>query len=434
VSELNISQSQYQELELISQTHPNPYKARIARIVILYSSGLPTCKVAQLVGLSRSRTRFWRRKFSQLGMALFTAVQSNASQIVVNGKVVLQPLEVVKESNITLDVNQLTGPDLAALAEIKNPGLTPDDTLAEAGRKIFRFNFYQVLLHEAGTISGENIEELHDMRVATRRLRAAFDVFEEGFESKTTKTLLKGMRKTGRALGSVRDIDVFIEKAQMYIQNQLAGNEAELQALMDAWKSQRDQNRIKMLLYMNSENYKNFKRRFFSFVSTEGAGVIQREEGLMNQGQIRHIAPVMIYNRLAGVREFEPLIKTASIQQLHALRIEFKKFRYTLEFFREILGKEINKVIGALKEMQDYLGNLHDAQVATEILRDFLIQWDVNQDGLPATERRSPDPLIAYLSFKYSERQELFEGFQPVWDRFNRAEIRQMIASSVGIL
>jgi CHAD domain-containing protein len=434
VSEVNISQEQYQELDLICQTHPSQYKARAARIVILYASGLPTGKVAQLVGLSRSRVRFWRRKFSQVGMDIFSSTQPDTSRIVVNEKLIALPPEEEKGSKTILDVNQLTNGDLAVLAEKKSPGLTPDDILAEAGRKNLRFNFYQMLLHESGTLSGENIEDLHDMRVATRRMRAAFDVFGEGFESKATKPLLKGMRKTGQALGSVRDIDVFIEKAKIYIQIQLEGNEGELRALTDTWKSQREQNRTKMLLYLNSEIYRNFKQQFFSFVSKEGAGIRKTDEGLMDHGQIRYIAPVIIYSRLAAVREFEPFIENASIQQLHALRIEFKKFRYTLEFFREILGKEINKVIGELKNVQDYLGNLHDAQVATQILRDFLSQWDANQDGLPVNERRSPDPLIAYLSSKYRERQELFEGFQPVWDRFNRAEIRQMIALSVGVL
>ena len=401
---------------------------------MLYASGLPTREVAQLVGLSRSRTRFWRRQFTQKGMTLFTPAQPITSQAEARLTEAAPSSGAAITSKMILDVNQLTSSELEVLAGLKSPGLAPNDSLAEAGRKIFRYHFYQMLLHEEGTRSGENIEDLHDMRVATRRLRAAFDVFSEGFQIKATKPLLKGMRKTGQALGNVRDTDVFIEKAQIYIQNQLGGREEELQALTTAWRLQRDQNRMKMISYLNSENYHIFKQRFCSFVSTVGAGTRQKEEGMMDHGQVRNVAPVIIYNRLAAVREFESVIENASIQQLHALRIEFKKFRYALEFFREVLGKEINEVIGELKEIQDHLGNLNDAQVATQILRDFLNQWDINQDGLPANERRSPDPLIAYLSSKYRERQELLEGFRPVWDRFNRAELRQMVALSVGIL
>ena len=42
-------------------------------------------------------------------------------------------------------------------------------------------------------------------------------------------------------------------------------------------------------------------------------------------------APVLIYTRLAGVRAYGPLLSTASLEQLHALRIEFKKLRYALD-------------------------------------------------------------------------------------------------------
>ena len=92
--------------------------------------------------------------------------------------------------------------------------MQPADTLAEAGRKIFRFQFSQVLDHEAGTRLGEDIEELHDIRVATRRLRAAFEVFEGVFKPKALKNSPEGLRSTGRTLGQVRDLDVFMEKAQ----------------------------------------------------------------------------------------------------------------------------------------------------------------------------------------------------------------------------
>ncbi len=80
-------------------------------------------------------------------------------------------------------------------------GILPDDSLAEAGRKVMRYHFAQMLRHEEGTRLGEDIEALHDMRVATRRLRAAFEVFGEAFEPDALKPHLKGLRATGRALG-----------------------------------------------------------------------------------------------------------------------------------------------------------------------------------------------------------------------------------------
>ena len=63
---------------------------------------------------------------------------------------------------------------------------------------------------------GENIEELHDMRVATRRMRSAFDIFSPAFDPKIMKRHLKGLRTIGRVLGQVRDMDVILENALTY--------------------------------------------------------------------------------------------------------------------------------------------------------------------------------------------------------------------------
>ena len=100
--------------------------------------------------------------------------------------------------------------------KLKAPGVLPDDPMSEAGRKVLRFHFERMLAHEPGTRLGEDIEELHDMRVATRRMRSAFGVFSPYFDPDALQPFFKGLRRTGRALGGVRDLDVFMEKAQRY--------------------------------------------------------------------------------------------------------------------------------------------------------------------------------------------------------------------------
>ena len=80
--------------------------------------------------------------------------------------------------------------------------LTGDNVVicAALGRVVLNYR-------EAGVRSGEEIEYVHDMRVATRRMRAAFQVFGDYLEMDKMRPFLKGMRRTGRALGAVRDLD-----------------------------------------------------------------------------------------------------------------------------------------------------------------------------------------------------------------------------------
>ena len=321
---------------------------------------------------------------------------------------------------------------LEALIAMKKPGVEPDDTLSEAGRKVMGYHFAQMVLHEAGTRLGEDIEELHDMRVATRRMRAAFEVFRDAFEPKAVKSHLKGLRATGRALGRVRDLDVFIEKAQHYLDTLPQEQRSGLEPLLVLWENERQNDREKMLEHLNSEDYADFKRKFLKFVSTPGAGT--RPVFETSPQLVQHIVPALVYTRLAAVRAYGPILEAATIAQLHSLRIEFKKLRYTLEFFREVLGAETGELIEEIKNLQDHLGDLNDADVACSILRKFLDQWESRQVYRPISERENPEPVVAYLANKHAERYFLTTTFQDVWQGFDQPGMRAKLASAVSVL
>jgi CHAD domain-containing protein len=321
---------------------------------------------------------------------------------------------------------------LESLLMKKNPGVNPDDSLSEAGRKVMGYHFAQMLRHEAGTRKGEDIEELHDMRVATRRMRAAFEVFSSAFETKAVKTHLKGLRATGRALGRVRDLDVFMEKAQHYLDTIPQEQRTGLEPLLTLWENERQTDREKMLEHLNSESYANFKSKFLRFVSTSNAGA--KKVSVTSPNQVRHIVPALVYTRLASVRAYGLILESATIEQLHGLRIEFKKLRYTLEFFREVLGGETKDLVGEIKTLQDHLGDLNDADVACQILRQFLDEWESRQVYKPISERDNPEPIVAYLAAKHAERYFLTTNFQEAWQAFDGPEMRANLASAVSVL
>ena len=143
-----------------------------------------------------------------------------------------------------------------------SPGLDPDDSMTEAALKTLQFHFERMLEHEPGTRLGDDIEELHDMRVATRRMRASFPVFGEFLDMQSMKPFLKGLRRTGRALGRVRDLDVFQEKTEKYLQTLPADRQDDLKPLTDVWRAERDQARQQMLEYLDGKQYAQFKVLF----------------------------------------------------------------------------------------------------------------------------------------------------------------------------
>ncbi|RMF45322.1 MAG: CHAD domain-containing protein, partial [Anaerolineae bacterium] len=152
------------------------------------------------------------------------------------------------------------------------------------------------------------------------------------------------------------------------------------------------------------------------------------------QQRVLEAAPVLIYQRLAGVLAYEPRLQQASIEELHALRIAFKRLRYTVEFFREVLGPQASGVLKAIKAMQDHLGDLNDADVACALLSRFLAEWDARQKDLPLPQRHNPQPLVAYLAVQHAERHRLMTAFPQAWENFFSPQFKRSLALAIAEL
>lgn len=88
------------------------------------------------------------------------------------------------------------------------PGLDGSTTYAEAARATVAVRAEEVFEHAAGVLDTEDIERVHDMRVATRRLRAVLEVFAPCFDRKAHRDVLRDVKALADALGARRDPDV----------------------------------------------------------------------------------------------------------------------------------------------------------------------------------------------------------------------------------
>jgi CHAD domain-containing protein len=84
-------------------------------------------------------------------------------------------------------------------------------SLAQAAARVVEVRAAEVFEHAKGVLDVDDVEHVHDMRVATRRLRAALEVFEACFPRKRHRKALKRVKALADALGARRDLDVEIE-------------------------------------------------------------------------------------------------------------------------------------------------------------------------------------------------------------------------------
>jgi CHAD domain-containing protein len=90
------------------------------------------------------------------------------------------------------------------------PGLEPDTPFAAAAAAVVEVRTAEVFAHSAGVLDTVDIERVHAMRVATRRLRSALEVFAVCFPPKRHRSVLRDVKRLADALGERRDPDVAI--------------------------------------------------------------------------------------------------------------------------------------------------------------------------------------------------------------------------------
>ncbi len=187
----------------------------------------------------------------------------------------------------------------------------------------------------------------------------------------------------------------------------------------------------------------SFKESFGEFLKTRvvDSPLIMNEAGIPEPRRLRHIAPVILYQRLAAMSAFEEWMKGPNIPlaRLHQLRIASKGLRYSLEFLEEVLGAEAKELIKEMKILQDHLGDLQDAVVASNLLRDFLTwgTWGHERTkeaiSLPIAPVVAPG-VAAYLATRQAELQDLPATLPEVWARIQSSEFKHNFIAALSVL
>jgi CHAD domain-containing protein len=307
----------------------------------------------------------------------------------------------------------------------------PTDSMAGAGRKILHKQLAALEKNEDGVRAGDDADAVHDMRVATRRMRAALRLMEDYEQSKTFDRVRREARALARALGGVRDLDVLIEHAQAFQAALPAGQQPDLDGLLAAWRTQRKRARKRLLRLLDSAAYPRFKDHLSTLLARPPAPPDQAAGAVPYE--VRHVAGSAIWTHYEAVRAYEGVIDTATVPQLHALRIECKYLRYTLEFFRDVLAPEAEGLIGEVVTAQDQLGQMHDADVAADLIRGYIA------DTYPARKKKPAPPpppgLEVYLAARAATVQDIAAHFaETTWARLNSLHLRQRLATVIAAL
>jgi hypothetical protein len=143
-----LSNEQRKLLEEYNNTASDVQQRR-SRLILLYDDGLLTYQAAEQAGFSRSQARFWKHQFLMDGLAIFPGLigRNAAATLPVNKADQLHA--IVDTDRKLMPDDDLTVTELPFPIQIKSPGILPADSLAEAGRKTWLFQFAEMIRKRA---------------------------------------------------------------------------------------------------------------------------------------------------------------------------------------------------------------------------------------------------------------------------------------------
>jgi triphosphatase len=301
-----------------------------------------------------------------------------------------------------------------------SPALAPDlgpteiDASMSAGEvayAILRRHFAAMMTHEPGVRLGEDPEELHDMRVATRRLRAALKLYARVLP-KRAERYERDLRHVARALGDVRDLDVHLER----LSGDAPNNAETFEEVVAVLEERRVEARRRMLEVLDSNRYVRFVADF--------SGTLRRGRSPAPADPIVKVAPDLVRRRYKKLRKgVEALDEDSPPEDFHDLRKKGKRLRYALEPLQGIYGKPSEKMVELLKTVQDDLGDHQDLIVAAGLMQELGAAGDLPPRAIfsmgSMAERYLGDAAELRASWLGSRQLRALKGGKP-WKRLRR--------------
>jgi triphosphatase len=247
--------------------------------------------------------------------------------------------------------------------------LSPADRLLDVAHKTFARHFSRLAWNEPGTRLGVDPEYLHDMRVATRRLRTSLEVLAEGFPEAVREEFETDLRWLGGRLGRVRDLDVMTERIVRMSEEAAAFERPALRVFAQALAIRRARRRMRLVERLDSARYREFMIKARGWIDAGPPAGVLVPEGVM---AAYTAAPRITGRWMAAMNEaFEKAYRSMDIEDLHALRIAAKKARYSHEYFADLEGPAALRRAKRIAALQDYLGKHLDTSILARLLRRY---------------------------------------------------------------
>lgn len=307
--------------------------------------------------------------------------------------------------------------------------LDDQESIGEAARDIFLLLADDMAVNLPGVIQDWDSEFLHDFRVALRRSRSLLSSLKKMLPADECSEMLDGLKEIGTATGPVRDLDVYLLEQESYQALLPESLHQGLKQFFASLAAARAQEFEQLIQTLQSPEYEKIMSRWLDFINNRLCSLT----GTAGKQPCRIAAAKFIRKRLEKIlRAGEAINEQCPGVELHKLRIQCKKLRYLLEFYRSLFPDEaMSACIRQLKKLQDNLGTFNDLSVQQEMLGMYRAR-------LTPGSKKNIDIAAALgglITHLQNDQQKIRKKFGKTYSHFatteNRALFQSMLDSPV---
>jgi CHAD domain-containing protein len=256
------------------------------------------------------------------------------------------------------------GARATAVPEVDPLALTSASTAGELVRHSIAVSVASLMRHDPGVRLGDDLEDVHRARVATRRLRSQLRTFRTLLDTEWANALREDLRWLAGGLGSVRDRQVMAQRVRSRTVSLAEDDAPTVADLAGELQAESEEARARLVLDMRTDRYIDLIERLVE---------ASRAPALTPEAQQR---AAVVIPALAG-RDWKQLRKGIAAlseepvdSELHRIRILAKRVRYAAEAAEPIAGKIATRSADAAAALQDVLGDHQDSVTAQQWLRE----------------------------------------------------------------
>ncbi len=273
-----------------------------------------------------------------------------------------------------------------------------------------------ITLNRDGVLKGYDTEFLHDFRVSVRRIRSAMSIVKNVYTKEVEAQYRVRFREMGELTGRARDMDVYLEEIEEYADILPEEMRDGLMPIRAHFEKIREREYRKLRRFIRSQEFdelmNGWNRVTGTYSETGRRGFIKTdkaaEKALKKAYDIADTLTAQIHGETTDA-------------QMHSMRIAFKKLRYTIEFFSQVIGgARTADVLTDLRALQDCLGRYNDFSVQSWNMTGIMVkQTDAKVSAVCGY-------ILSYLSARKEAERQNAEGLIKAF-RKRRKHIRSSL-------